>query len=166
MRRLSHTPQDTVIEVSDLVGGCTHVVYARQPTDRERFLYEANRYERQGNTIYDRLPRQRRHYGRQVITGFDKGTLGDEEGRLISSDPQDPDYRQDWAELIGVSFPQLFDEVARVMFEATRTVPTSQEERDKLRFEIDGNASGEPADDEQVEELDGPLGRSSGERSG
>ena len=168
MRRLSKTPQDTEIEIADVVGGCTHVVYARQPTDRERFLYEARRYERRGNTIYDRLPRQRRSYGRRILTGFIKGTLGDEEGHPIASDPEDPDYREDWADLIAASFPQAFDVAAKVMFEGTSTVPrrTGEEEQEEIQVVYsDEPGEGDPLDHETLEEVDRPLASSSKRRS-
>lgn len=168
MRKLSHTPQDTEIEIADVVGGCTHVFYARQPTDRERFLYEAKRYERRGNTIYDRLPGQRRHYGRKVLTGFVKGTMGDEEGNPIASDPEDPEYREDWADLIAASFPQAFDVVARVMFESTSTVPrrTGEEEQENIQVVYgDEPAEDEAQDGEAREEMSRPLASSSSGKS-
>ncbi len=167
MRKLSHTPQDTEIEIADVVGGCTHVFYARQPTDRERFLYEANRFRREGNTIYDRLPEQRREYGRKVLTGFVKGTLGDEEGNPIASDPEDPDYREDWADLIAASFPQAFDVAARVMFESTSTVPRrTEEEQENLQVVYgDDPAEDVPQEDATQEEVSRPLASSSSGRS-
>lgn len=182
MRKLSTKQEDEIIEIADTLGDCVHEFYARHPTTTERFQYDANKLERKGNTIYNRLPQQRQHYGKKVLTGFKKGTLGDEEGNSFSSDPSDPDYREDWKELISAGYPEAFDVMAKVMFESSRTLPRSRDDSNEdLELKIVGDEGEEQAagpednagtqqndgseDGTVAEELEDPLAKSSSGKS-
>ncbi len=103
--------------------GDEHEIYFRTPTTTERMQYRAGMWERKEGKIINRAAGQRMQYGAAIITGFKKGSLG-ADGQPIASDPADPDYREDWLDLLTAAAPDVIDLVAQQVFE------TGQVQRD------------------------------------
>ncbi|MDQ7799563.1 MAG: hypothetical protein RDU76_11590 [Candidatus Edwardsbacteria bacterium] len=84
--------------VNDLVSNDTIMLYYRQPSAEDHITYHArvNKVV-DGKMQYDE--RARLDLAMDLLTGFRKGalTVG---GKEISCDPQDPDYQENWRELI------------------------------------------------------------------
>lgn len=97
--------------------GDEHEIYFRNPTTTERMQYRAGMWERQDDKIVNKTATQRMKYGAAIITGFKKGSLG-ADGKPIASDQADPDYREDWLDLLTVAAPDVIDLVAQQVFEA------------------------------------------------
>jgi len=116
MRDLTATRNTAVI--TDSISGDTHEVYYRRPTNREMVGFQNNAFKRKGNRIENRLFETRLLYGSKIVTGFRKGTLGCH-GKPIASDPNDPDYREDWLQLIVDHAPDVVAVVAMIAFEGT-----------------------------------------------
>ncbi|WP_300523388.1 hypothetical protein [Aminiphilus sp.] len=94
-----------------------HVLYYRLPTPEESAKYKSSQFvitrKSGGRKVYaaDDITPLNCEYGKLLCTGFKKGTLGvgvGETARLISSDPQDPDYHPQWKCLIGRALPSAF----------------------------------------------------------
>lgn len=132
----------------------TVVLVARQPTPREHYLFQANKIVREGNTIISRAHLVRQEYGAAILQSLEKNPSLQAGGRPVSSDPDDPDYRADWIELLQKGAPVYIDVVARTMFESIDSAPSGGKPED-LTFEV-AEAPAEP-EDEVLEEIDVPL---------
>lgn len=95
-----------------------HVFLYRRPTNKEIGAYQAALFERKGNKIIPKAAEARTKFGARILTGFEKGTLG-ANGKVISSDPNDPDFRADWKELLVEFVPDIVAAVGRHAFEGT-----------------------------------------------
>ncbi|SDB04024.1 hypothetical protein SAMN05660653_00187 [Desulfonatronum thiosulfatophilum] len=95
-----------IIEIRDTIGGCVHEIYFRVPTTKERARYNAGRFYRDGKKIVDRTFVQNIEYGLAIMVGFRKGTFGID-GKAFSADKSDPDYREDWKELLRKAAPEI-----------------------------------------------------------
>jgi len=84
----------------------------------------------------------------------------------ISSDPEDPGYREDWKGLLARGLPEHLDIIAQTVFEAAQSKPNIDPD---LEFEVADDA--EPGADQaeqddqdadkepgEVETIDSPLG--------
>lgn len=107
-----------VLEILDGISGDVHEVYYRMPTNEERAAYQNGVFERRGRTLRSRLFENRLKFGARIITGFAKGTIGID-GKLISPDPNDPDFRQDWKDLLVRHAGDVVASVAASVFEST-----------------------------------------------
>lgn len=109
-----------VLEIQDGISGDVHEIYYRMPSNEERAAYQNGAFERRGNRIKSRLFENRLKFGARLITGFRKGTIGID-GKAFSSDSSDPDYRQDWKELLVRHAGDIVASVAAGVFENTGT---------------------------------------------
>ena len=107
-----------VIEIQDGTSGDVHEIFYRMPTNEERAAYQNGVFERRGQKIKSRIFENRLKFGARIITGFSRGTFGTD-GRVFSADPADPDYRQDWKELLVRHAGDVVASVAASVFEAT-----------------------------------------------
>jgi len=98
-----------------------HVFFYRRPSNKEIGAYQSALFERKGNKIIPKAAETRTKFGARVLVGFEKGTLG-ANGKLISSDPQDADYRADWKELLTEFVPDIVSAVGRYAFESTSVI--------------------------------------------
>ena len=88
----------------DYEGGSV-VLYYSDPTTKQRIAYSNSVTRRKGRKIINDLAATRLAGGKAICTGIREGDLAvpadNEKGySLISSDPQSPDYRKDWKELL------------------------------------------------------------------
>ncbi|MHC1728578.1 MAG: hypothetical protein AB9866_21680 [Syntrophobacteraceae bacterium] len=106
-----------------------HVMFYRRPEPKEIAAYQAGLFERKGNKIITRASETRIKFGKRILTGFKKGTFGigamidgERVVRPISSDSTDPDYREDWKELLAENMPDVVAAVGHFAFEGTAVV--------------------------------------------
>ncbi len=97
-----------------------HVFYYRRPTADELTAYQASLFSRKGDKLINRTGQARLKAGKMVCLGFDKGTLANLDGSLISSEKSDPDYEPSWKDLIAEWAPEYFIRIGEQAFEAAR----------------------------------------------
>ncbi len=107
-----------ILDIQDGITGEVHEIWYRMPTNEERAAYQNGVFERRGQRIKSRIFENRLKFGSRIITGFTRGTLGID-GKLFSSDPNDPDFRQDWKDLLVRHAGDIVASVAASVFEAT-----------------------------------------------
>lgn len=139
MREL--TPQRSVIEIKDELGGSIHEFEHRAPTTSERVAYRAGLWRREENKVINCTETQRVKFGLAVLTGFKKGTLcvG---GKPISCAAEDPDYCENWKDVLAQGAPELVAEIGRIVFDGAQAIRVPD---------------GLGAMSVEVEELDAPL---------
>ena len=113
--------------IQDGISGDVHEIYYRSPRPEEIAAYQTGMFQRKGNNLVSRVAQQRMKWGGKIITGFRKGTIG-ADGKVIASDPNDPDYRSDWMELLKKGMPDVVMAVATAAFDRTEV---TQEEPDE-----------------------------------
>ncbi|MCE5334269.1 MAG: hypothetical protein LLG06_06735 [Desulfobacteraceae bacterium] len=107
-----------VLEILDGISGDVHEIHYRMPTNEERAAYQNGAFERRGRKVRTRIFENRIKFGARIVTGFRKGSLG-VDGRPIASDPNDPDFRQDWKDLLVQHAGDIVASVAASVFENT-----------------------------------------------
>ncbi len=110
-----------VLEIRDGTSGDLHEIYYRMPTNEERAAYQNGAFERHGQKLRPRIFENRLKFGVRIITGFKKGTLG-VGGKTFSSEPDDPDFRQDWKDLLLRHAGDVVASVSVAVFESTGPV--------------------------------------------
>lgn len=87
-----------ILEVKDNISGDILELHYRLMNNSDRIKYSKSTTKRSGtkiaikaNTFKDQVA-----LGKAVLIGFKKGSFANAEGKLISSDPNDPDYAPDW----------------------------------------------------------------------
>lgn len=110
--------QRNVVEIRDGISGTVHEMHYRPPTNAEIASYQSGLFERKGRKLKNRVHETRVKYGLKILTGFKKGSLGIN-GKPFSCDPEDPDYRADWKELLSQGAPMIIAAVAQAAFEGT-----------------------------------------------
>jgi len=104
--------------VRDGVSGDLHELHYRLPTNAERVSYQAGLWVRKGKQLINQALETRLRMGSQLLVGFVKGSIG-MDGKPFASDPNDPDYREDWRELLLQYAPDVVAVVALAAFEGT-----------------------------------------------
>ncbi len=112
------TVERNVLEIQDGISGDVHEIYYRMPTNEERATYQNGAFERRGRKLRARIFENRMKFGARIITGFRKGSLG-AGGKPFSCEPDDPDFRQDWKDLMIEHAGDIVASVATCVFEST-----------------------------------------------
>jgi hypothetical protein len=110
--------RQNVAKINDGVSGDVHEIYYRAPTNEERAAYLNGAVKRSGKKLISKVFETRIRFGTAIITGFKKGTIGID-GKEFSSDPNDPDYREDWKNQLVSQAGDIVAAVAVCAFEAT-----------------------------------------------
>jgi len=126
--------------IKDGMSGDVHEITYRAPTNAEIAAYHAKSFERKGKRVVSRLTDVRLEHGKKIITGFKKGTFGIG-GAAFASDPDDPDYRSDWKDLLADSAPDIVALVGLQAFEGTTLLATEEDEDGGEEEEKDGPPS-------------------------
>ncbi|MHC1727955.1 MAG: hypothetical protein AB9866_18460 [Syntrophobacteraceae bacterium] len=106
------------LEIHDGTSGDVHEIHYRMPSNEERAAYQNGAFERRGQKIRSRIFENRLKFGARIITGFRKGTLGID-GKAFSADSDDPDFRQDWKDLLMRHAGDVVACVGACIFEST-----------------------------------------------
>lgn len=110
------TAERNIAVVHDALAGEAHRIYFRRPTNAEMVAFQNSAFRRKGSKLENRLFETRLAFGAKIMTGFEKGSFG-ADGKPFASDPKDPDYRGDWADLIRENAPDVVAVVAMIAFE-------------------------------------------------
>jgi hypothetical protein len=120
-------------------GDEVHTFYYRRPTNQEHVAYRASMFKRVKNKIISTVGQARYDFGKRVVTGFDKGTMcdgfnADGSPNLFSCATEDPDYRDDWKELIGKTLPDIFAIIGEYVFEQQTGIKSDSSVIDDIEF--------------------------------
>ena len=101
-----------VLVMTDLSGD-TYELYYRQPTNMERVGFSNTLSEKKGKkTVYkENVFAEQAIFGKMLCLGFSEGYFMDGD-KFISSDKSNPNYREDWKQLIEVARPTDFQQIA------------------------------------------------------
>ncbi|MBE7415080.1 MAG: hypothetical protein HS130_07600 [Deltaproteobacteria bacterium] len=123
MRELTRSEKNT-LTVLDTRSGSEIELYYRNPTSREEALYNARLVKKKGAKIVIRSFDVREEFGLKILTGFRTGDFG-VDGKPISSDPNDPDYRDDWKRIVAEGASDIVRTLALTVFEGVRVDSTA-----------------------------------------
>ena len=117
MRDLDASAVNKIV-ISDARSGTEIELYYRNPTTQEEVEYQSKLYKRKGNKLILN-PKVKVDLGLAILTGFREGDFG-VAGRPISSDPESPNYREDWKDLLGRMASDIVSTFATVVYEGAR----------------------------------------------
>jgi hypothetical protein len=142
-RCISQTDKNKLVIVDNMSGDKIALFY-RMPTTQERINYKASLVKIKGNKISKtQATITRMAYGEKIITGFQEskeneaGTLeggftcidpADGKEKPFASDPESPNYRKDWMELIKSTSSDIFDYLAYHVFESIAQSPVEMDD--------------------------------------
>jgi len=135
-----------VLTLHDKLSGGELEFYHRLPTNSERMAYDNALTVRKGNKII--VPKNRMliraQYGVLLLRGIRKGDFA-VDGKVISSDQDDPAYYPDWRKMLLQKRPDLLAVLAMIIMD-----PVSEPAAPELEFEFE---EGDP----MLEDLDAPI---------
>lgn len=114
------------LTIVDKISGTEIAFYHKRPDYADRIRYHKDFW---GSTVSENGERKepdyqkRVEYGLKVMTGFEENKIGDENGKPISSDPKNENYRADWKEFIEQNFPEFAAMVAVQAYEGMYVKP-------------------------------------------
>lgn len=130
--------KEHTVWIYDSIGKCTHELYFRLPSTEEHIEYRKNLFVREGDEAKNESFRIQAKMGYRILLGFKKGTFG-LDGQPYASDPDDPDYRQDWKEIIAQDASDILAAVAQKAFAAVFIAPDQDKDLNHLPDErVDG----------------------------
>lgn len=145
-RRLCAFPNLLVLE--DRLSGGSLGLYYRMPTTKERVAYANGQVVREKGKIVDRTVETRIRFGLRILSGVRTGDFEVPDGAggwsVVSSNPQEVGYREDWKEIVEKYAADCIAQLAFAVFE--RSVRDQAEEPEP------------PAKDDLDDDLDGDLG--------
>lgn len=120
------------LEVKDRLSGAFLEFHYRLPIQAERDAYTKATVQHKGNKVRSKANvfTEQADLGKRVLTGFKKGPLADESGRIISSDKTDPDFNPDWKDLLEKYRPDLLAAVGQ------RVLKTTESAEEEDLFEV------------------------------
>jgi hypothetical protein len=125
MRDLTNEPN--IFKIRDGVSGEVKEFIYRTPTAMEHQAYAAKSLGLRGNkAVISRkgIADARVEFGLKILIGIKDDQFG-VGGKPISSDPQSPDYREDWKELLKQYAPDLISLFAVDVFDGTKAISDS-----------------------------------------
>ena len=135
MRDLKQSNENELI-IEDAISGSQITLFYRLPTTKERIDYQrailgTQKGARKKTAVIQvgNIVKARLLFGLEIFTGFKKGDFG-YDGKLISSNPEDADYREDWKALVEETASDLVIHLGLRIFENTN-LPSD----DEIEFE-------------------------------
>jgi len=114
-------------------------VFHREPTTEEIHKYNSEAIRRKGQNVKFRHSKAQFKFGAKILKGIVEGDFGvpDQDGKIvpISSDPESPDYRQDWKALLLKMAPAVVITLAAAVFGGTEAVDEAEDLDDEDRGE-------------------------------
>lgn len=118
MRDLTKSDKNKMI-INDARSGSEIELYYRNPTTQEEVEYQSKLFKRQGKKVLINAFGTRLDMGLKILTGFREGDFGIE-GKPISSDPQNPDYKENWKDLLKENAADIITAFSFAIFEGAR----------------------------------------------
>lgn len=115
MRDLKQSDQNTLI-IKDAISGTDIELTYRLPLTSERVAYQNRLVSRRNGKIQVHAVEARIEFGLKILTGFREGDFGFD-GKPISADPQSPNYKENWKELVRATAADIINAFAFVVFE-------------------------------------------------
>lgn len=145
---------DNKFTMIDSISSTEIEFYHRTPGTEERVAYQAARFHRKGNFMINCSRKAAINAAAEVLNGIREGDF-EIDGQPLSSDPNSPNYREDWKELIKDMAGDLLFIMGNNLFEGKPDLGLLQ----GLTFVDEA--------DEPIDETDGgiipPLAKSSGD---
>lgn len=129
MRDLEVSEKNELV-IDDTISGSKITLFYRQPETEERVRYQQNLWERKGKKVLVNAE-MRLGMGLKIMTGFKDGDFGYAK-KPISCDPNSPNYRADWKELIKKTSADIAIALAVAVFEGIGTSTETEDEEEKL----------------------------------
>ncbi|MDI9559676.1 MAG: hypothetical protein QM235_00600 [Pseudomonadota bacterium] len=117
MRDLDASAVNKIV-INDARSGTEIELYYRNPTTQEEVEYQTKLYKRKSNKLIMN-PKIKLDLGLAILTGFREGDFG-VKGKPISSDPESPNYYEDWKGLLARTASDIISTFATVVFEGAR----------------------------------------------
>lgn len=118
MRDLTKSDKNKMV-VNDARSGSEIELYYRNPTTHEEVEYQSKLFKRLGKKVLINAFSTRLEMGLKILTGFREGDFGIE-GKVISSDPSRPDYKENWKELLKENAADIVTAFSFAVFEGAR----------------------------------------------
>lgn len=127
-----------LLEVIDPISGDVHKIRYRTPTNAERIAYAGAMMVRDGKKIKLRVNAfdLNVEYGASVMTGFETGTFCFD-GRMVSSDPPEDGYRDDWKDLLVENCPEIVAAVGQTVFAGARVRKAGENNGSEIMIELE-----------------------------
>ena len=118
-------------------------VYHREPTTEEIHRYNNEAIRRKGQKMTFRQTEAQYKFGAKILKGLVEGAFGvpGPDGKLtpVSSDPESPDYKENWKQLVLKRAPAVVITLGAAIFGGTEAIDEAEdvdgEDEDK---DIDG----------------------------
>lgn len=124
-RRLSKT-ETNELSLYDHISGSDIVLTYRMPTTQEREGYANASVKRTRKGMKFQVVQARQEFGLKILAGIREGDFEVEDGKggwtPLSSDPESPNYREDWKAVVGELAPDLVQALAGHVFDASAEV--------------------------------------------
>jgi hypothetical protein len=104
------------LKILDSISGSEIVLYYRLPTTRERIAFNKSCFKEKGGKLINHTVAARAAGGEMVLAGIRDGDFvyG---GTPLSSDPNSPNYREDWKALVKETAGDLLIALGMTVFE-------------------------------------------------
>lgn len=151
--------ENNTITLMDPVDKFEVVFSYRTPTTDDRVRYQASRYKREGTKLIDRSRSAVVEAALGVLVGIRTGDFT-YAGAPVSSNPENPEYREDWKELVAAAAGDLLFLMGHDLFEGRVSIPDGANIEIVSEFEAAADkAEAEKAAEEPIP----PLASCSGE---
>ncbi|MFA4871375.1 MAG: hypothetical protein WC623_24465 [Pedobacter sp.] len=107
------------IGIFDARSGTDIELYYRTPTTSEEVEYQHLLVKRQGRKVIINPFEARLEMGLRILTGFSEGSFGID-GKAISSEPENPNYKENWKDLLKETASDIITTFAFTIFEGAR----------------------------------------------
>ncbi len=118
MRDLTRSDKNKMV-INDARSGSEIELYYRNPATQEEVEYQAKLFKRQGKKVLINAFSTRLEMGLKILTGFREGDFGIK-GKPIASDPQSPNYKENWKDLLKDSAADIITAFSFAVFEGAR----------------------------------------------
>lgn len=135
MRELKQSDKN-ILRIQDALSGSDLELYYRMPTTSELVSYQSKLMQRKGKKVIIHAFDTRLEFGLKILTGFRDGDFGFD-GKPISSEKENANYREDWKELVKQSAPGIINAFSMTVFEGARV-----EQNIDIEYEDEQNPNG------------------------
>jgi hypothetical protein len=118
MRDLKRSERNRIVLTDGPTGDKIGIFYST-PTSPQFKAYRQAVVKRKGDKVVMDTWNPAVKFGLEIITGFDDGSFG-YDGSPISSNPESPQYREDWKDLLAETAPDIIALVANVAFDGVK----------------------------------------------
>jgi len=116
------------VTFDDNIAGGKITVFYRLPTPEERIKYSNSQISRHGRKVESIVGDTRQKFGLKILTGITDGEFAKEKNKLISSNPESPDYDPTWKSIIAKHASDVVANLAMHAFEGALTREEPEEE--------------------------------------